>query len=152
VTGEEAGAYCAWVGARLPRVGEWLLAARGQQVQRFPWGVNRASCAERPNLHHFDPQCCGVDCTSPDAGLVGQHPAGDSALGLADVLMTPSEIVAGDPDAVEVACHDPKSTCIVTGLEPSAIDSFQREPAADAGAQSPSNVTSFRCVWEGAMP
>jgi formylglycine-generating enzyme required for sulfatase activity len=151
VNSEDASRYCQWVGGRLPRISEWLLAARGPSVQRFPWGPNPATCAERPNLHHFDMQCCGVSCASADAGAVAQHPAGNSPNGLADVLLTVSEVVTGDPGAAEPGCRKAGRACLVTGLQAGAIDHVVGEPEdVDSGPLGGAAVTSFRCVWEGA--
>lgn len=46
----DARAYANWAGKRLPRLDEWVRAARGDSFRRFPWGdsldAGRSSCAE----------------------------------------------------------------------------------------------------------
>jgi formylglycine-generating enzyme required for sulfatase activity len=70
VSREQAEAYCAWLGARLPTGDEWEAAARGGDGRPFPWGET------------FDPERC--NCADSGWGWtvpVGAHPAGAGPFG-----------------------------------------------------------------------
>ncbi len=39
ISGEDARAYCKWIGGRLPNISEWEIAARAGVKTRYPWGA-----------------------------------------------------------------------------------------------------------------
>jgi formylglycine-generating enzyme len=39
ISGEDARAYCKWIGGRLPNIDEWEIAARAGMKTPYPWGA-----------------------------------------------------------------------------------------------------------------
>ena len=69
ITPQEAEAYCAFYGARLPTEAEWQYAAGGSDLRRFPWGDDLL------------PTYVDSGKLSP----VHAHPEGDSPFGVSDM-------------------------------------------------------------------
>jgi formylglycine-generating enzyme required for sulfatase activity len=57
LTYQEAAAFCAWAGGRLPTGDEWEAAARREDGRAWPWGET------------FDPDCCA--CVESGWGWTG---------------------------------------------------------------------------------
>lgn len=74
---EDARAYCAWSGKRLPHEWEWQYAAQGNDGRLYPWGNEK-------KLEYMPPFVDGRK--QPPPADVDSHPEGASPFGVMDLV------------------------------------------------------------------
>ena len=156
-----AAAFCSWSGGRLPKLSEWLYAARGIEPRRYSWGDTAPDCERHPRAERFVPPTGEEEgqlvTTAPCAVVdakgkleVGAHRSGASPFGMEDVLLTPMELLSTEPDPLLSACHSASPACAIGGSAVGAIETVVPiRPAVGEGAVRAVPTYGFRCVVEG---
>ena len=146
MSSRQAKDYCAWVGGRLPRDDEWLLAAAGQKARRYPWGDTGAVCRRANWGVRLGP--CATGATAPD--LAGSHESDRTPEGVYDLAGGVAEWVQGSAEpfarggswatafAAELRTWHARTPPVSGDAETGLRCAYDQPPIAD----SPSGATS----------
>lgn len=140
----DARAFCAFVGGRLPSESEWEKAARGDdERRRFPWGRTYDS-----GLSNHGRAPLGTDPRDGflETAPVGSFPGGASPYGVLDLAGNAAEWTTDVPSVPEMDLS--ASRVIRGGSYAQPITSLRVTARAWATADTAASDVGFRCAYD----
>ena len=133
---QDALAFAAWTGKRLPREVEWEAAARGSEGLLLPWGDQ-----------WLDGRCNTEETGIGDTAPVDRFPAGASALGICDCLGNVLEWTLDAAPALFEGGGQP-AALIARGGSWISDNSVRLHSRFRVSADFCANILGFRCLAE----
>ncbi|MGD9825534.1 formylglycine-generating enzyme family protein [Desulfobacter sp.] len=133
---DDAFAYAAWIGRRLPTEAEWEAAARTDMALKYPWG------------NQFDPGALNIESSGlADTSPVDSYDHAANLFGMADMLGNVMEWTA-DTQPPPFATHKNKLFNVAKGGAWNAKDSVTISSRGLFPLDATASIIGFRCISE----
>ncbi len=133
---DDAFAYAAWIGRRLPTEAEWEAAARTDMALKYPWG------------NQFDPGALNIESSGlADTSPVDDYDHAANVFGMTDMLGNVMEWTA-DTQPPPFATRKNKLFNVAKGGAWNAKDSVTISSRGLFPSETTANIIGFRCISE----